>query len=474
MQAIPLASLSVLLLACADAAAQAPLRLSRNLTNANFATGYDVDAGDVDGDGDIDLVVANDHDDNQLLLNDGRGTFVDATAGRLLTPQQVFPGGYNNASYQVDLADIDGDGDLDLLVINDHDIPNRVYTNDGTGTFTDVTATAIPPAMEWSLSQAVGDFDGDGDVDWFVGNAGLDRLYLNNGLGTFTDVSASNLPPNGILSNYRTQAADVDGDGDLDLIVDASAGNPCVYLNDGNAVFAPAPASAPIGSGLCYAVDLDGDGLPELLTDNGSMLYRNLGGMAFAPAVALPEWTYGAADVDGDGDLDLLASGVVLANDGLGNLTSVPCPDLTFGYVGRFTTADVDGDGDTDVVRAAWGANRVLANFTTQLQTPAAPQIGQPYTIELHAGPASQPALFGLGVAAAGGNYPLPGLGTLRLDLSQGQLVDAFVSAGPVANVTWTIPNNPALAGFELHYQAVVATPSRPLFLGNAVRDVVQ
>ena len=477
MHKTALASLSLTLAAtAATATAQSPLRRSRNVTIPPATTPFAFAAGDVDGDGDIDLVVANDHADNQLLLNYSRGRFADATAGRLATPQTPFPSGYNNASYQVDLADIDGDGDLDLLVVNDHDLPNRVYTNNGTGTFTDVTLAALPVAqMEWSISQAVGDFDNDGDVDWFVGNQGVDRLYLNNGTGTFADATASNLPLGGVPSAYHAQPVDLDNDGDLDLVVDGNSVQPTVYVNDGSAVFTPAPLSVPRGEGYCYAADLDGDGMLDLLLDNGRWWHRNLGGLTFGPRTSLPARTYGAVDVDGDGDLDLLADAAVLLNDGSAGFTTTANPDLSgASVISRLTAADVDGDGDRDVVMASQGSSALLANFTTQLETPAAPTIGQSYTIELHSEVTTPVSLLGLGISTAGAYVPLPGLGTLRIDLSQSLLFGPFVATSAVTGVAWAVPASPALAGSQLHLQMARAPLDRPPSLGNAVLDFVQ
>ncbi len=114
------------------------------------------------------------------------------------------------------LGDVDGDGDSDLIFGNAFSgQQNRLYLNDGTGTFPDATAARMPPDSDYTQSVALGDVDGDGDPDLVFGKSGLtnsqNRLYLNDGTGTFTDATVARMPHD----TYNTSAValgDVDGD----------------------------------------------------------------------------------------------------------------------------------------------------------------------------------------------------------------------------------------------------------------------
>ncbi len=443
-------------------AAQDPFRTTRHHSLPPIVYGYNVAAGDVDGDGDPDLVIANDYGPNELWLNDGRGTFVDATAGRLTTPA-------SNASYAVDLADLDGDGDLDLLVVNDHNVPDRVHLNTGNGTFVDVSATALPANADWSVDQVVGDFDGDGDVDWLVQAASSTRLYLNDGTGVFTDVSATNLP--GTTAGASGQqsgcfAADLDQDGDLDIVLPSRWGPGAIFVNQGNAVFTLLGLNL---AGRFVPGDLDGDGRIDLIWADGRFR-RNLGGMAFANPSNLQVQSVGfALDYDEDGDLDLISAGRVHEHDGLGNFTTRPTPGLN-GLGSDMVLIDVDGDRDLDLV----GPWMIATNAQRQVDSPAAPQLGQPYTVEfvVPRDSASTPVLAA--VSTAGASQPIPGLGTLRLLPAAAVPLPLLMATNGGVNVTFPIPNQAGLVGLELHYQALTLDPLRPPVLGNAIRDVVQ
>jgi hypothetical protein len=125
--------------------------------------------GDVDGDGDPDVVFGTDGQ-SRLYRNAGGGTFVDATAGRM-PPLEAM-------TQALALGDVDGDGDLDLVVANDSNQPDSLYLNDGSGTFTH--AVGMPQYAENTHAVALGDVDGDADLDVVFG--GLpSRLYLNSG-----------------------------------------------------------------------------------------------------------------------------------------------------------------------------------------------------------------------------------------------------------------------------------------------------
>src|SRR6185295_5704178 len=124
-----------------------------------------VDFGDVDGDGDLDAIIAN-VGPEQLLLNNGSGVFTDAST-QLPPPVGIF----DNISADARFADIDGDGDLDVLVSNENPFPgglgaqNRVFVNDGSGHFTDQTATRLPAAIDQTAAMLTGDVNGEGDLE---------------------------------------------------------------------------------------------------------------------------------------------------------------------------------------------------------------------------------------------------------------------------------------------------------------------
>ncbi|MBC8179907.1 VCBS repeat-containing protein, partial [candidate division KSB1 bacterium] len=175
--------------------------------------------GDVDNDGDVDLFVTNEDTTNMLFLNDGAGQFREITSQSGLTSSR----GGKGATF----GDLDLDGDLDLMAPY-FSLPNRVYRNDGinekTGlpSFTDVTKLWLPPgpdSLAKSASATLTDVDNDGDLDLFIANLVVsNRLYENDGSGRFKDITKKAGLLDSSLSHHGC-FFDADNDGDLDLYV---------------------------------------------------------------------------------------------------------------------------------------------------------------------------------------------------------------------------------------------------------------
>ncbi len=184
-------------------------------------------AADFDGDGDIDLVTGEEGARNRLLLNGGKAAFTDATQGRI--PPMIY------STTALAAGDVDGDGDTDLVTGNDGG-ENWLLRNNGKATFTGGSPFVkyIPRIEDGTRALVLADFDGDGDLDLAVGNTsryyrtGLDRLYLNDGKGTFKRATFHNLPGIG-RSTLALAAGDADGDGDTDLVA-AGEGSPAALL----------------------------------------------------------------------------------------------------------------------------------------------------------------------------------------------------------------------------------------------------
>ena len=251
-------------------------------------------SADLDGDADSDLVVVNE-DGVSVLMNNGDGTFalnVDYPAGD--EPNSVFS------------ADLDGDGDNDLVVTNEDGV--SVLMNNGDGTF---ALNVDYPTGDEPNSVFSADLDGDGDNDLVVTNEDGVSVLLNNGDGTFTpkvDYDAGRHPQSVVI-------ADLDGNGDKDLAVaNRNSDNVSVLLNNGDGTFTPkVDYDAGRHPQSVVIADLDGDGDKDLAvanrnSDNVSVLLNN-GDGTFTPKVDYDAGRHPQsvviADLDGDGDKDL-------------------------------------------------------------------------------------------------------------------------------------------------------------------------
>ncbi len=219
------------------------------LTDRAERYGLGVIASDLDGDGDVDLYVANDSNPNYLYRNDGNGKFTEigGWCGAGLNVQ-----GAAQAGMGVDAADFDGDGRQDLFVTNFARDYSTLYRNAGDLFFDDVTAAhdiraATFPVLSWGCGFF--DADLDGDVDLLVVNghiypqvdelAELEESYtqrpmlFRNDSARFVDVSRAAGPGlEKAVSGRGLAAADYDGDGDLDLVITAMDGPPLLLRND--------------------------------------------------------------------------------------------------------------------------------------------------------------------------------------------------------------------------------------------------
>ena len=274
-------------------------------TLGNSDNSYSAALGDLDGDGDLDVMVANVNEPNTVWINDGNGNFNNT--GQL----------GNSGSVSVALGDIDGDGDLDAVFANGGIVsePNTAWMNDGDGNFID-SGQAFGNGQSTSIGLA--DLDGDGDLDAMVANGGFsgsganpNTIWFNNGFGNFVD-SGQQLG-NGI--SWRLALGDLDGDGDIDAMVANGGFAPepnTMWTNDGTGIFTDSGQA--LGNSSTFGIalgDFDGDGDLDAMaandgqpntawTNDGTGTFSNSGqalGFTKSRSVAL-------GDLDGDGDLD--------------------------------------------------------------------------------------------------------------------------------------------------------------------------
>jgi hypothetical protein len=223
------------------------------------ANGIAAASADVDGDGNPDLVLVG-GTAAHLLLGDGAGGFHEQASSFDVAPTDATA---------VALGDLDGDGNVDVVIGQGSTTPavTRVYLNDakGSGHFV-LAAAALPPRTAKTTALALADVDLDGDLDLVEAHdAGQVRLFLNRGNAYLDDLSFSLLPDQVVATVPSLLLTDLNADCLPDLVIPRAGGAPLVWMNSGGGQYvAGAPLAAPESKGT-LAGDVNGDGLVDLI-----------------------------------------------------------------------------------------------------------------------------------------------------------------------------------------------------------------
>jgi hypothetical protein len=347
MRALLLPVFAMLILAAAIRTFEAvPLEtVSETTANASI--------GDLNGDGHLDIVLAKGRHwplADVVLFGDGKGHF---------KPGPPLPN-KPDRSYSAPLADLDGDGSLDMVISNDRPDPKIVLLNDGKGNFR-MGGTFGDP--NWSTRNVVlADFNGDGFPDIAVANRpGPAQVCFNAGL--FQDGHAHfKCKPFAPETSSSILAADMNGDGKIDIVLPCRDDCPSqIYFNDGKGNFPTKKPFGPVSSTRAIAIaDFDGDGKPDIAACHeqaGLYIYFGNGeSLKIADKDALP-YSMITADLNKDGHPDMIvgfvnAPGAIYFNDGTGKkFARIPFGDSKGATYG-FAVADLDGDGWPDIVAA--------------------------------------------------------------------------------------------------------------------------
>ena len=345
-----------------------------------------VELADIDGDGLVDILFANGGNYaspgtpqlNGAFLNRPDGSFEDVSEAVFQTA---------DLTRVIKAHDLNQDGVVDLVIGTTYQTQSRLLLGLGDGAFVEVTDTHLPAASRSVGDIAVGDVDGDGDLDlvvadWGAGNplnneGGRTRLWLNNGFGAFTDATEDQMPDVLVRFSWELELVDVDNDWDLDILVSCkSCGGSKLFQNDGEGSFADTSELLPQYSNNydIEAMDLNGDGFLDLITINDGpglrehvFLADGAGGFTDATESLWPNAAnigeddnmVAFLDYDSDGDADFLVGSLsgedrLLLNDGSGALslqTSMFSGATTPGTLG-IALADLNGDARLDVVHA--------------------------------------------------------------------------------------------------------------------------
>ncbi|WP_160166322.1 VCBS domain-containing protein [Calothrix sp. PCC 7507] len=386
------------------------VRYYKNTNNANYpilveqvGTAF-LDVGidskpslaDIDGDGDLDLIIGEKFGTLKYYKNIGTATnpIVSEQTGSDNPFNTIDVGFYSSPTF----ADLDGDGDLDLVIGGDSGTL-KYYKNIGNNlnpVYSEQIGINNPlNGVNVGLfsTPTFGDIDGDGDLDLLVGKFnGTFSFYRNVGnliTPIFSEQTGTANPLNGIDvgTTSAPSFADIDGDRDLDIIVGTAFGTVRYFQNNTPSVsFTLAPPSNNPLNGVVLAtdttpilVDLDSDGDLDIVSgsSNGTLAYFKNTGNAINPSYALQDIannpfrfidvgnnsTPALVDLDGDGDLDLVigeAYGAVRYYRNTGNITNPlyqeqtgtnnPFNTINLLYLSSPTFADIDADGDQDVL----------------------------------------------------------------------------------------------------------------------------
>jgi len=348
-----------------------------------------------------------------LYSNDGLGNFTEITETGLLNWSE-----FGNIAF----ADVDGDGDQDLLITGRDAGTNyyaNFYLNDGSGNFMLDPTAPFEPSISGDFEFE--DVDNDGDLDLFM--TGYDnqdikfsKLYTNNGTGTFTVVNGGTFEA---VGNSSVAFFDMDNDSDKDLIVAGLNNNDIrktnLYENDGfgnYSLVSNTPFENVYFPGIAVA-DSDGDGDIDILINGASdslgkicHLYINDGIGSFSLLTGTPfikSWfgTADFADFDNDNDMDILLTGDVSGiefgahlyeNQGMNNFNLVD--SLKKVYHSSTALGDIDGDNDLDavIVGIGWAPSyltpRVYKNMLTTTSIERATEEGQ-HNILLYPNPST-------------------------------------------------------------------------------------
>jgi hypothetical protein len=317
-----------------------------------------VSLGDLDGDGDLDALVGN-QGKAQVWFNDGEGLFSE------IGQELAIESGWDMS---LDLGDLDGDGDLDAFVVV-MDGTGRVLLNEG-GAQGGIPGTLQDSGQQLNIRAAfclaLGDLDGDGDLDAYVGQERANSVWFNDGQGTFAN---SGQALGGAIT-ADVDLADLDGDGDSDAFAGGWDEPGKVWLNDGTGVLSDSghdhtPAAVHI-HGLALG-DLDGDGdldaFLAIASGHPNQVWLNSGAGVYADSGQQLRSPLGhdvaLGDLDGDGDLDaFMANGTtagvgntVWLNDGAGVFADSGLR-LGASFSMGVALGDLDADGDLDAVVA--------------------------------------------------------------------------------------------------------------------------
>ncbi|MDQ3001705.1 MAG: VCBS repeat-containing protein [Fibrobacterota bacterium] len=352
----------------------------------------DIEYGDFDKDGDLDMLVASEGSNNRIWLNDGKGKFTESA--NALTK-------VNKDNEDAQVADFDKDGNLDLIIVSEDNETHQYYLGNGKGGFQDVSAR-LPTGGQANAVEAA-DVDKDGYLDVFIGNGtgnlgtAQDLLLINDRKGGFLNETSKRLPA--LMENTQDmKLGDLDGDGDLDLVIGNETPKNRLLINDGKGIFSdsaknlPTPYEEETREVLLFDVDNDKDldivfcnltcNACDKFTRNPQVrLLINDGKGRFTdetaarmPKNTFSSWDGGYLDMDADGDLDLIlcaidvpgfVSGAFRAyrNDGKGifsDATSEVMPSTAVGKGWDVEVADLNDDGALDMALGGWGTQARL------------------------------------------------------------------------------------------------------------------
>ena len=337
-----------------------------------------VSAADLDGDSDQDIAVADSSADVILTIMNADGAGGFAAASEIAT-------GIAGA-FWVSAADLDADGDEDLLSASLSDDTVGWYENDGSGAFG--SRQVITTTAQSATQALVADFDGANGLDVLVVSTGDDTVewFQNDGAAdpsfTSAEIVDSTRNPNDVI------VADVDDDGDPDIVTSSRVSDEVVwYANDGSGTFGAAQliAGSLNGPSSVAVGDIDGDGHSDILIADGTVWDASPDTITWYKASADPTPTFSTpanavisgdapgvnsailVDVESDGDLDVVVARydssvsydeggdavIWYENDGAGTFGTAQTISSALPGPSVVSSADVDGDGDLDLIAAS-------------------------------------------------------------------------------------------------------------------------